>query len=116
MATYEEHLRRSRYINRARQTKFENRLRKGERKNMAKIEARKYNVYQNPVSKKFYTFLDPEREGDRPEIITVFVPESVYRALQPRVDKSGKQFKVIYLEPAKTKNGYDVLQYVEKTF
>lgn len=67
----------------------------------------KKNVYKNKNG-KYYTFDDPKKEGEKPELVNVFVAETIWNAATKRVNKNGQEFRVLECEESKTKKGFRV--------
>ena len=98
MATYEQHLKHSRQVNKQRLNKFIQTKIK-EKNTMIK------NVYKNKNG-KYYTH-DYPKDGE-PILVNVFVADTIYNAATKRVDKFGREFRALECVEAKTKNGYRV--------
>lgn len=65
------------------------------------------NVYKNKNG-KYYTFDDPKEAGEKPELVNVFVADTIYNAATRRVDKYGREFRVLECFEAKTKKGFRI--------
>ena len=66
-------------------------------------------IYKNYKSGKYYTIEDQDN-GER-KLTTVFVDDNVFDAAEIKIDKNGKAYKVLNVEPHTTKNGFNVLRY-----
>ena len=67
-------------------------------------------IYKNYKSGKYYTVVDKE-DNTGTELIPVFVDDNVYDAAEVKIDRNGKVYKILNVEPHTTKNGYNVLRY-----